>query len=305
MFLGEKRRSVGSCRLLIAAAISAALHLFLIHQSHPRPSSKTSVVVPIEASYIYTKKRGAPVSTPMVRSKEKKAIPVQSEHSASVGKKRGPGRGNKKKGVTLLTPEMKDEMDSLTDTDSEELAVQPEEMHHLFPPSPGTKVHLPQSETGDGYESGSLGKTPYPKNPSSGFIELSPTKNQSSILNDGAQLNSSELHHQETHSPAETRRNLGIPDPGSGGGVGGSFDFYSPPDFKEEIAKAEKIRAKREGDFQYLKNTDLGHGVVCNMEGRWIICDLGDISKCNAKYKDLCRYAREKERKILGEEIVF
>ncbi len=144
---------------------------------------------------------------------------------------------------------------------------------------------------------------PNPRNPSSGFIELNPSAKGTHILNDGAALNPSEYRHRETSTPAENRRELGIPEPSQGGGVG--FDFYSPLDFKKEMARAEKKVAKEKGDFQYHKNTDLGHGIICNQKGRWILCKMESIQACNAKYNGMCRFAKEQEKSAIEEDIFF
>ncbi len=88
-----------------------------------------------------------------------------------------------------------------------------------------------------------------------------------------------------------------------GSGVG--FDFWSPPNFEEEMAKARKKVEKTERDFQATKNTNHGHGVICNTDGAWFICTHGKIDACNEAHRNLCRYAKREERLELEQTIVF
>ena len=88
-----------------------------------------------------------------------------------------------------------------------------------------------------------------------------------------------------------------------GGGIG--FDFWAPPDFNEEMAKARlKVGAANE-KAQTEKTTDLGQGVICNTEGFWFICRQEGIDACNSAHNDLCRYAKAAERKELELPVIF
>ncbi len=88
-----------------------------------------------------------------------------------------------------------------------------------------------------------------------------------------------------------------------GGGIG--FDFYSPPDFNKEMAKArEKVRVDEE-NHRLEKFTNPGHGVICNTKGYWFICKKKDIEACNAAHDNMCRYAKKKERETLDQTVFF
>ena len=71
----------------------------------------------------------------------------------------------------------------------------------------------------------------------------------------------------------------------TGGGrvsTGFGFDFWSPPDFRKEMAKAEKKMEAAQREFQEIKKTNWGHGIICNTEGFWFICKQEEIDACNA-----------------------
>ncbi len=88
-----------------------------------------------------------------------------------------------------------------------------------------------------------------------------------------------------------------------GGGIG--FDFWAPPDFNEEMAKARlKVGAANE-NAKTEKTTDLGQGVICNTEGFWFICRQEGIDACNSAHNYLCRYAKAAERKELELPVIF
>jgi hypothetical protein len=88
-------------------------------------------------------------------------------------------------------------------------------------------------------------------------------------------------------------------------GAGFSFDFWSPPDFNREIARAERAIGEAERAHQREKTTDLGHGVICNTDGHWFLCGHDDIDACNAAHDRMCRYAKPAERWLLTEEVIL
>ena len=93
-----------------------------------------------------------------------------------------------------------------------------------------------------------------------------------------------------------------------GGGriMGGpTFDFWSPDDFNEEIGRAQAAFDKEYAEFEKWKNTDLGHGVICNTDGEWFVCSLGTIEACNSMYDNLCRFARGKEKAQIQAASIF
>jgi len=92
--------------------------------------------------------------------------------------------------------------------------------------------------------------------------------------------------------------------PGSGG-AGFSFDFWSPPDFRKEMARANREIGAREREHQRTIATDHGHGVICNTDGAWFLCSHDDIERCNSEHDGMCRYAKPKERWFLTEEVIL
>jgi len=100
---------------------------------------------------------------------------------------------------------------------------------------------------------------------------------------------------------------LATPNQGSGAGpsVGGSFDFWAPPDFHEEMARAEEAIAARENALEGQGRKDLGHGIICNTGGSWFVCGPGGIEECNARHDGMCRYAKASERMELERAVIF
>jgi hypothetical protein len=87
------------------------------------------------------------------------------------------------------------------------------------------------------------------------------------------------------------------------GGIG--FNFYSPPDFNQEMARArEKVRVDGE-NHRLEKFTNPGHGVICNTEGSWFLCKKKAIDACNAAHDNMCRYATKEERDAIDQTVVF
>ncbi|MCP4674277.1 MAG: hypothetical protein GY854_01920 [Deltaproteobacteria bacterium] len=219
-----------------------------------------------------------------------------------------PKRGRKQRRQTNETHSISSSMVAI-DEDDESLSDLPAEPvaspepPAVFPPRPA-QVFYSKRNTEPQPKARFSDSDSYPRDPSSGFIELNPSPKGRHILNDGAIESPSEHRHRETSTPAENRRELGIPAPLEGG-AGGSFDFYSPPNFKEEIAKAEKKVAKEEGDFQYHKNTDHGHGIICNKNGRWFVCKLDSMRSCNRKHGGMCRFAKENDKDTLTSDVFF
>ncbi len=84
-----------------------------------------------------------------------------------------------------------------------------------------------------------------------------------------------------------------------------TFDFWAPPDFNEEMAKAEAKLGPENERAQEQKTADLGHGVICNTEGHWFICNEEGIAACNDAHNDLCRYAKVTERMDLKRPVIF
>jgi hypothetical protein len=83
-------------------------------------------------------------------------------------------------------------------------------------------------------------------------------------------------------------------------GLGLKFDFFKPDDFNQSIAAAEKEATNAERAFQHERQTDRGHGVICNTKGHWFLCEDSQIDRCNATYDGLCRYAKAREKRKLA-----
>lgn len=103
--------------------------------------------------------------------------------------------------------------------------------------------------------------------------------------------------------PANGGSSLATGDGRAGGGIG--FDFWAPPVFAEEIAKAESKILPAEETLQQEKTADLGHGVICNTEGFWFICAHESINACNAAHEDMCRFAKWTDRRDLLTPVIF
>ncbi len=272
----------------------------LVFQEPLERKSTVRVMVPIEATF-----------TSVETTREKTHAPEITREIASPGSVLAalPERGHKRREQTKETHSIPSSMAAI-DEDDESLSdlmarpSAPPSSPFVFPPRPAQIVDSGRN-TGPTSRARIPGSDSYPMAPSSGFIELNPSPRGRHILNDGVIENPSEHRHRETSTPSENRRELGIPAPLEGGGAGGTFDFYSPLDFKEEIAKAEKKMAKEEGDFQYHKNTDHGHGIICAEKGRWFVCELESIRKCNRKHGDMCRFAKEHEKDTFASDVFF
>jgi len=78
--------------------------------------------------------------------------------------------------------------------------------------------------------------------------------------------------------------------------MGVSFDFWSPPVFEEEMARATETIGRAEAEHQRAKTTDLGHGVICNEGNGWFVCAHDAIERCNRDHDGNCRYAKPVER---------
>lgn len=91
----------------------------------------------------------------------------------------------------------------------------------------------------------------------------------------------------------------------SGAGAGFTFDFWSPPVFEEEMARAAETIGRAEAEFQREKTTDLGHGVICNTGNGWFVCADDDIARCNRDHDGNCRYAKTEERYQLEIDHIF
>jgi len=106
------------------------------------------------------------------------------------------------------------------------------------------------------------------------------------------------------HQPPGQERSGKMPPPAAPG-VGFSFDFWSPPVFEEEMARAAEAIGRAEAEHQRVKTTDLGHGVICNTGRGWFVCADDDIERCNTDHDGSCRYARPEERYQLEIDYVF
>jgi hypothetical protein len=136
-----------------------------------------------------------------------------------------------------------------------------------------------------------------------------------------AALHASTVRHRQTNdrvSPPLVEPGTGpqpIPPAGSeaasvggsaaGAGAGFTFDFWSPPVFEREMARATEKIGRAEAAFQREKTTDLGHGVICNETGHWFVCEHDDIARCNEQHDGKCRYAKPKEEYELSRDQFF
>jgi hypothetical protein len=106
------------------------------------------------------------------------------------------------------------------------------------------------------------------------------------------------------HHVPGVERPASMPPPAAPG-VGASFDFWSPPVFEEEMARATETIGRAEEEHQRRKNTDLGHGVICNAGNGWFVCAYDDIERCNRDHDGNCRYAEPVERYQLETDHLF
>jgi len=106
------------------------------------------------------------------------------------------------------------------------------------------------------------------------------------------------------HQPPGAEKSGSMPPP-AGTGAGFSFDFWSPPVFEEEMARATEKIGRAEAEHQRRKTTDLGHGVICNEGNGWFVCAHDDIGRCNRDHDGNCRYAEPLERYQLEVDHTF
>jgi hypothetical protein len=262
----------GPWRFFVPTALSVLLHVYLLAQAAPALPRPPAEVTPVDLFLGPAAERPAPpaLSNPAIEEPAGLAATVTGSEARS-GSRRARSRS---KAADHAPPELRvpapaPEPD-LNDRPPRPAALPAAELEIVAAPARGSPVASPEPGSTAEQAAGDSRKAIAP------------------------------LYHQ----PPGAERSGAMPQP-AGAGVGASFDFWAPPVFEEELARATETIGRAEAEHQREVTTDYGHGVICNAAQGWFVCAHDDIDRCNRQHDGNCRYAKPKERYQLEIDHMF